>query len=119
MNTNLDIVYNGEVQYKLNTHLIKRQKISDEKVEELKKLHVEKLDVFNEMRNTDNKEELKALAQKVEDIEFALQKTWGFAENRNFHEWYNVPKCRCPKMDNADNRGTEFRIYNESCPVHR
>jgi hypothetical protein len=43
---------------------------------------------------------------------------WGFDQNPNFHHWYTVPKCRCPKLDNAERWGTSYGIVSGSCPIH-
>lgn len=118
MKNNLNIVYKGEIKYSLNSNLIRKQKLSSDNIENIKSLHVKKLEIFDKMNETENHNVLKELAMEVEIIELKLQTLWGFTENRNMHEWYNVPKCSCPKLDNMENRGTEFRIINEACPVH-
>lgn len=118
MNNKFAVVYKGDVKFYLNFRLAEKQKVSDENIEKLKEVHVRKLEVFDKMKETEDKNLLKELAITVENIEFELQKLWGFEEDKNMHEWYMVPKCACPKIDNHDNRGTEFKIINLDCPVH-
>ena len=85
---------------------------------ELVETHKMKLTLFDEMDKTDDSVKLHAFADGVQQLEFKLQRLWGFSENAHFHEWYLVPKCTCPKMDNADYRGTKYGITSGDCPVH-
>ena len=116
MNKKFAVIYKGDIKFYLNSRLLAKQEVSDENIEKLKEVHVRKLEVFDKMKETDDKQQLKELAITVENIEFELQKLWGFKEDKNMHEWYMVPKC--PKMDNYDYKGTEFKIINLDCPVH-
>lgn len=84
----------------------------------IKKLQIEKFKVFKKMEKTDDKLKLRAFAEEIEQLDFKLQKAWNFPEDRNFHEWYNIPKCICPKSDNKHKSGTEYRVIRETCPVH-
>lgn len=112
------VVYNGEPVYNLNSSLVLKQGLDVSELRNLKSLHAEKLKYFDLMRETDYKHKLKEYAHEIECIEFEMQKAWHFTQDRNFHEWYKVPKCTCPKMDNADNRGSNRRIIVMDCPVH-
>ena len=112
------VTYNGKPVYNLNSSLVLKQGLDVSELRNLKSLHAEKLKYFDLMRETDEKFKLKEYAHEVECIEFEMQKAWHFTQDRNFHEWYKVPKCTCPKMDNADNRGTNRRIIVMDCPVH-
>lgn len=108
---------NGKTIY-LNSRLIAAQNISSKDIAQIKKTHYEKSVIFDKMDQTNDKKKLKALAKKVTELEFKLQRLWGFEVNENYHEWYNVPKCKCPKADNWDMRGTEFKYYSTECPIH-
>ena len=112
------VMYNGEPVYNLNSSLVLKQGLDVSELRNLKSLHAEKLKYFDLMRETDYKHKLKEYAHEIECIEFEMQKAWHFTQDRNFHEWYKVPKCTCPKMDNADNRGSNRRIIVMDCPVH-
>jgi hypothetical protein len=112
------VMYNGEPVYNLNSSLVLKQGLDVSELRNLKALHAEKLKYFDLMRETDYKHKLKEYAHEIECIEFEMQKAWHFTQDRNFHEWYKVPKCTCPKMDNADNRGSNHRIIVMDCPVH-
>jgi hypothetical protein len=108
-----DVYLDGEYQYTLNEDLIKRQKISSETIQLLVEKHVEKLKIFQLMKDTDDVVELKKLAENVTEIEFCLQKLWKFKEDLNYHYWFEVPKCTCPKIDNFERLGTKFKVINK------
>lgn len=110
--------HNGKPVYPLNQRLAERQGVTDKELANLVALHEIKLFIFDKMNETDDVGRLRAFASIFEDIEFAMQRNWHFSEDKRMHEWYNVPKCTCPKMDNMDARGTSFQITNLSCPIH-
>jgi hypothetical protein len=112
-------VYDGEYQYRLSQSLAVSQRVTDEQLEALKRLHQKKLTLFALARLTDNKVALRQIAADFEQVEFDMQSNWNFPIDRKFHEWYTVPKCRCPRMDNMERRGaTDSRIIVQDCPVH-
>ena len=103
----------------LNPALIVRQGITDMgTINELKQTHEDRFRIFEAMENTNDVKDLKEFAFQFECLEYEQQKLWGFPQDRNFHCWYDVPKCSCPKMDNADNKGSEYRIISADCPIH-
>jgi hypothetical protein len=109
--------FNGKPVGRLNERLAVAQGVTPDQLKELVNLHNQKLEIFKLMGETDDADdadELKKLAAQVEEVEFALQKNWNFTQDKNFHEWYLVPKCACPKMDNADNKGTPYGIRVQS-----
>lgn len=115
------IVFNGKTVYYLNSNLAKRQQVTDDELEQLKQLHQSKLQLFEEAKTAaaaDDTIALKIHVLALEHIEYAMQRTWHFSEDRTFHEWYNLPGCACPKMDNADSRGVDRRIVVRDCPAH-
>jgi hypothetical protein len=114
----LAIIYKGNNIGYLNPTLIKKNSITDNEIEELKRLHCIKAHIFEQMEKTDDPKLLKSFAKDVTETEFALQKTWRFIPDETMHEWYKVPKCQCSKMDNAERRGTKYQVINGNCPVH-
>jgi hypothetical protein len=115
---NLEVNYKDVHVYNLNERLVNKQGLDQERVDIIKALHVEKLTLFDKMRETDDPTTLKELANSYEDIEFMMQEAWGFPKDRNYHRWWEVPKCQCPVMDNRDNYGTKYRITSGNCPIH-
>lgn len=112
------VIYNGKPVYDLNSSLVLSQEIDASDLRNLKSLHAEKLKYFDLMRETDYSHKLKEYAHEIECIEFEMQKAWRFPQDRTYHEWFKVPKCTCPKMDNSNNRGTNQRIIVMDCPIH-
>jgi len=113
----ITIEYKGK-KTALNPRLIERQNVSKEGVKKLVEIHLERLKIEDEMENTDDPTLLHELALKRQNTEYRLQKVWGFPENSDYHRWWEVPKCKCPWMDNSDNYPTKYRIIRDDCPVH-
>lgn len=75
--------------------------------------------LFSKARNTDSIRVLREIGKQVEFTEFTLQKIWRFPQDKNYHRyWFKIPKCQCPKVDNEERVGTEYRIISESCKIH-
>ncbi|RLA05141.1 MAG: hypothetical protein DRQ47_01890 [Gammaproteobacteria bacterium] len=110
---------------KLNKGLIASQKVDEDGVAELIRLH-KALDLVNElmaeMDPTDGEymvNQLHTMATVIESIEFNMQRVWKFPQDMDFHtHWLNVPHCKCPQMDNRDPLYFGRRIINANCPVH-
>jgi len=115
---NLEVIYKGKHRYNLSESLVRNKNLTQERVDVLKALHIEKLTLFDEMEATDDVETLRELAHSVKSVEFMIQEAWGFPKNSNFHQWFLVPKCICPQSDNYDKIGTKYRITNGNCPIH-
>lgn len=114
----LSIIHQGNFKGTLNQALIDNNKVTPEKVEKIKSLHLKKWQVFDEMAVETSKDMLKSYATLVETIEYELQLLWGFHKDKSYHEWFKVPQCQCPKTDNQERQGTPYQIYNKSCPIH-
>lgn len=115
------VVHQGVVICYLNHNLLELLELRDvspDRVLELKELHCRLYEVYRAMEATDSVWELRKLAKCVTGIEFAQQRAWGFQENENFHRWFEVPKCLCPKMDNTEQLGTLYRLIYRDCPIH-
>lgn len=112
------VYHGGKIAYYLNENLAERQGVTDQEMITLVDLHQQKLAIFEQMHAVSDPYELRRLAGLVETIEFELQKNWHFPQDAKFHEWYKVPNCTCPKMDNEDRRGTSYRVTDAKCPIH-
>lgn len=114
----LTLYKDGVPVAKLNARLVEKQNLNEREIDQLKRLHFKRSEIFEEMKATDKKEILQKLFKDYTKNEFALQKAWKFNEDENYHRWWEVPKCKCPKLDNEDSYGTSRKIYNGNCPIH-
>jgi hypothetical protein len=102
----------------LNTHLIKKQKLTSKDVEGLNQLHASRLELFQEFKKakTLNEQEIQELVLELEDLEFNMQWVWKFNEDKNFHTWWHeVPNCSCESYMNLFGRP---RVINNKCIIH-
>lgn len=105
------------VLYYINVNLLKAQnKLS--KLNEIKDLHYLKLEIYEAIKETRDLDLLKWFAIELTELEFNLQKVWGFDRDLRFHRFWITPKCTCPKLDNEDAYPTGFYSYNLNCPLH-
>lgn len=103
-----------------NNDLAEEQGLSEEEKDELDKTYQKLFDVFEQMKTAEESKDLACLSMKVEELEFELQRIWKFEVDSKKHTyWYRVPQCTCPKYDNKDLFGSEMRIYDTTCPVHK
>lgn len=102
----------------LNKKLAKKQGVSKEQLEALKLSHQLRFLLFETAKTTTEPLKLKMLANLLEILEFRQQELWNFPIDKNYHHWFELPNCICPKLDNLDRLGTKFRIYDYKCPVH-
>jgi hypothetical protein len=56
--------------------------------------------------------------EEWEDNEFILQELWGFPLDANYHMFWNMEGCICPRLDNRDSWGTMLHYYAVDCPLH-
>ncbi len=111
------VFYDGKPVLKLNEKLIETQKC-EENLEKIKNLHVERLEIEEEMRKETDQIKLIVWNEEYTQIEFELQKAWKFEQDKNFHRFWNRPKCSCPKMDNEDRYPTGNYIVSRECKLH-
>ena len=108
----------------MNPRLIEQQKISDEDIIELERLHSVREELFDIASDCDLDDPasvatLRTMADLLECLEYSMQRVWKFPQDSNFHTWWIIiPHCVCPRMDNRDNFGTKYRVISGECPVH-
>ena len=113
------VMYKNKLNMVLSPALAIKQQLTQEDLEELKRLHVERLVLFDWMEKEKNVNTLRKQVKVLQKIEFAMQKAWKFTQDARFHTWwFRAPKCLCPKMDNEDSLGTGFNTISEDCPLH-
>lgn len=102
----------------LNKQMLKNQKVTNEGIETIKKLMQKDYVLRKNLEKTDCPVVLKKLARDWTELQFKLQKAWGFPKNANYFKFFELPKCTCPKLDNYDNLGTGFYSISVDCPLH-
>jgi hypothetical protein len=50
--------------------------------------------------------------------EFNLQALWQFPLDTNYHMFWRMAGCKCPKMDNEDAWGAGYQVYANDCSIH-
>lgn len=118
MNDKYAIMYRGAIVGYISENLCNKQNLTGETIKLICETHSVKHGLFEDMENTDDREELRLLSAQVEEIEYTLQRLWGFAEDSNYHRFWEVPKCTCSKLDNSDRLGTHYRVINANCVIH-
>ena len=107
----------------LNYILAEEQSLSDHDMNCIIEEHLKRVKIFKQMEETDDKKTLRALAKKVEQIEYQLQELWRFEPNNLYHTWWHqVPKCKCagPRSgyNIAKHEVTVFRKIADDCIIH-
>lgn len=113
----LTVYYQGKPVTVLNDRLAAKQGVTKDQLEELKRLHTERIDIEYKLQSC-RLEERKILIHLWYENQLLLQKTWGFPEDVRFHRFWEMMGCDCPKMDNNDRYPTGFYVINQACHIH-
>jgi len=100
-----------------------RQGIDDATLDKIKNLHgVRHMYVVSMQKCApkmyEDRYKLRSLAEIVTEYDYQLQELWGFGRNKNFHKFWELPHCTCPRHDNMDRIGTPYAIINRNCILH-
>lgn len=116
----LHVIFRGKPVFTLSENLIIKQNLSDEEIEAIKIVHQARFGKIELMQTLDptDKKALHVLRDEITELDFQLQELWKFGRNLNFHRFFDLPHCRCPKMDNQDSLGTDYRVIAFDCPLH-
>lgn len=110
---------NGKYVTSLNGRMAIAQGVNDDQLEGLKASHLLRRELFQlASERTDNSFALEMLAKVFDCLEDEQQKLWNFKVDPNYHRFFDMPGCTCPKMDNAERLGTPYKIHSEDCPIH-
>ena len=104
----------------LNQKLVARNNVSYEAQLKLCELYDELESLIEEGNASLSVEVNREIADKIEQLEFNLQRLWGFPESQMHHRyWSRLDMCLCnaDSLDNLDDRGYR-RIIRMDCPVH-
>ena len=103
----------------LNKKLVQDQNLSKEQITRILRIYniIDKL-YEKAKKVSSEKEKLKNISIRIENLEYTLQSLWGFPPSEKYHKYnLNIPGCTCPVMDNAESYGYR-KIYNCECNVH-
>lgn len=116
----LAITVDGVTVSRLNSDLVAAHDLDEGQITKIKKLHVEKYKMVRlmELSSKEEVQVLREIASAISDIEFELQKEWGFTQDANFHRWWNLPHCACPKLDNEDAYPSGYYVVSDACVLH-
>ena len=104
----------------LNQNLVARNNVSDTSQIQLCELYDELEALIAEGNASLSVEVNRGIADKIEQLEFNLQRLWGFSESKFHHRyWSRLDMCLCnaDSMDNTDDFGYR-RIIRMDCPIH-
>lgn len=87
-------------------------------LEKIKNCFIEKFKVWEDIENSEEKD-LTIFDKKLTDIEFNIQTLYGIDEDINYHRFWEIPKCTCPKIDNSLKFPKGDYDYDEECPIHK
>ena len=104
----------------LNQNLVARNNVSDTSQIQLCELYDELEALIAEGNASLSVEVNREIANKIEQLEFNLQRLWGFSESKFHHRyWSRLQMCLCnaDSLDNMDDFGYR-RTIRLDCPVH-
>lgn len=101
----------------LSEDLMKKQSIDMEGAAEILGLHARKLALYAGMEGAEDFS-LSAYGRELRNVEYALQRAWGFPQSAKYHKFWEAPRCTCPKMDNEERYPTGNYVINRNCLVH-
>jgi hypothetical protein len=104
---------------KLNQHLVKKQGLTSADETRILKLHAEREFIEDELYKTPRgTTQLYKLLNDWTVNQFALQRAWKFPENADYHRWWWIKGCTCPKIDNDDNYPYGYYVRVQDCKYH-
>ncbi len=104
----------------LNQNLVARNNVSYEAQLQLCELYDELEALIEEGDASLSIEVNREIADRIEQLEFNLQRLWGFGESQMHHRYWsklNMCLCNANSMDNTDDFGYR-RTIRLGCPVH-
>ena len=116
MSDDLTVTYK-DASITLNKDLLDRQDCW-ENLALLKKWHEKRLKTEYRMSICKNEKDMDFLREKWTTIQFMLQEAWGFEQDAKRHRFWDIPTCKCPKMDNNDAYPSSFYTVSGECPIH-
>ena len=101
-----------------NERLADQRRLSDERKDLLQAAYVY-LDAILKRPHLYSKSP-KECIELVHKQEHLMQFLWDFEQDSRWYRYeFDIKGCTCPKMDNDDYRGTDMRVFNVDCPIHK
>ena len=82
-----------------NPELVKQMGVSDENVRRINVIHDELEAYLNETDEYLMEIDRSRLFKHISDLEFTLQRLWGFTEDRRYHTWRDRMRKRLREVD--------------------
>ena len=101
----------------INKKLAKTMKLDKDEIKVIEGLQAQRDDHYRRMKIAPVGD-LREWDDICTNLEFRLQKAWGFTQDINFHKFWERPRCTCPKMDNDDNYPHGYYTTSMDCPLH-
>lgn len=104
----------------LNKFLVIKQGLTESDINKIMKLHEIRLEKVAAMKNLNSSDlaALRELRDEITEIDFQLQDLWKFGRNINYHRFFELPHCTCPRFDNLERIGLAEKIVDADCPIH-
>lgn len=104
----------------LNPVLLEKQGITRERYDQIVQTERVRLDLMDAMKDCSPKDRrrLRIYAELFSNLEYIQQLLWGFTRDSNFHRFWRVPHCTCPKTENEVLWGSVVHLVEATCPVH-
>ena len=117
---NCELIREGKKAIFLNSRLVQRQGLNQDVVLDILACHAALDDIIEECAATPLEQWVDSAPKRIEEIEFEMQRLWGFTQDANYHtHWMRIPGCACPKIDNTDPMYYGAgKIISGGCPVH-
>ena len=87
-------------------------------VEKLKECYNTKFKLYEQIASCDDSMSIKQIAIEIKDLKMNIQELFNLKRSSDHFRFWEMPKCSCPKMDNAEHWGTAYKIYTQNCIVH-
>jgi len=120
-NPEIHVLVDGKVIARINERMLQERGRS-EKLPLIKKLHQIRYQVIQVMKSVHDSdginENFLTYVEIIRQIDFLLQDAWGFSRDERYHQFWELPGCLCPKIDNEDRWPTGYYVINQECPIH-
>jgi hypothetical protein len=118
VNNKYKVFFQGYSIHTISPELVLKQNINDEQLFSLKEIHIKKYLIAKQIEFSNKIKEQKELAKKFHIVEFELQRAYGYKEDAEFHKFWELPKCICPKKYNDNLIGKKGKIKDPHCHIH-